>query len=193
MLVRSPLCPAHWHHWRWRQYASCGGLIALGVIVALAEVLFYSPKSPFLGAPWFPAHGAFYEWVGGGFLLWLVGIVVLYFTAIRAVYITDTSIILRGVSAVFADQHNRKRAEAAHGPGKKKQPTPAPGPLPLSSPAPYQVVGVLAEDVSAQRVIATFEDGEKAQNYARFLRETGKYQRVEVQGQPGVGKRIEGQ
>src|SRR5262245_38918617 len=31
MLVRSPLCAAHRHHWRWRQWASWGGLIALGV------------------------------------------------------------------------------------------------------------------------------------------------------------------
>src|SRR3954467_799359 len=43
MLVGVPICPAHRHHWRWRQSASWGGLIALGVAVVAAELLVFSP------------------------------------------------------------------------------------------------------------------------------------------------------
>jgi hypothetical protein len=183
MLVRSPLCSAHRHHWRWRQYASWGGIIALAVGVALAEVLFFSPKSPFLGTHWFPGHVSFYVWVGWGFLLWLASVIVIHLTAIRAARITETSIILRGVAAAFADQHNRERTASPKGPGKKKQPAPLPEGIAHTDSIQYQVVGALAGD-SSQRVVATFEDRKKAQDYAQFLRETGKYQRVEVQEQP---------
>ena len=96
MPMRAPLCAAHRNHWQWRNVAGWGGIVGLEVIVVAGEVLFFSPRSPWLGARWLPRHGAFYAGIGAGVLAWLVGLVVMDMTAVRADRITDEGITLRG-------------------------------------------------------------------------------------------------
>src|SRR5437763_12234283 len=48
----------------------------------------------------------------------------------------------------------------------------------MSRAPTYQVVGVLLNDDPQERVVASFEDREKAEQFARFLHAGGKYQRV---------------
>jgi hypothetical protein len=176
MPARVPLCAAHRNHWRWRAAVSWGGLVALGAIVVVAEVLFYLPTSPLRGARWFPGQGAFFAGIGIGFLAWLAGLAFIDLTAIQAVTIMDDGIALRGVSPTFVEGLLRDRQERPSAPG--------PAPDEPEGPPRFRVVAIPADGAPADGVAAAFKDRETARGYAQFLRDSGSYRRVDVEEIP---------
>jgi hypothetical protein len=164
MNMRVPVCEEHRNHWLRRAILNWAGL---GVLL-LALVA---------GLVWLRSLPAWY-WMGleAGLVGWVTACLLAHRTMTRVVKITGTSLVLTNVSPEFVDRLEEARKSALPTDTKK-------GPPRLPGLPKYRVIGILYD--GQKQVAATFDKREEADACARFLREGGKFDRVEIEDSEG--------
>jgi hypothetical protein len=90
----------------------------------------------------------------------------------RAVRITGASLVLANVAPEFADALEEERKTGTPKPPERETPSARGSPK-------YRVVGILRDGET--QTVATFDGMSEAHDCARFLRNGGKFERVEVE------------
>lgn len=159
MEVRVPVCPLHEGHWDRRAWIGWVGLGALFLALVVGVAAGAGRSTHF----WYG--------FGGCVLGWLTVCALARTTSIRAVRITGTTLFLTGVAGEFADGLQERRKS-------ELQSSARPTARPVELPRKYRVVGITAD--GREEVVATFDQPGKATECANFLRQGGKFPRVDV-------------
>jgi hypothetical protein len=97
--LRAPFCDRHKGHWSNRDAYTWGTFLFFSFLVGIGLIVSFSQPVPM--------RGDFFSFVGFGacimFVVWVIIVIVVHNTGIRAKEITETNILLKGVSASFVE------------------------------------------------------------------------------------------
>jgi hypothetical protein len=103
----TPLCDRHKNHWTIRYIVRVGGMGLFFLLLLGGALVMVVSDGEGVGA-------LFGEWLLAGagltFVVWLIPAIILNFTAIKVVEITDDAIVLKNVSAEFAQTYREQTA-----------------------------------------------------------------------------------